>query len=413
MRLVWIAATISIPMGCQRQAPPPARPSVPPPPSLVVGVTPERVVEKTVELPATIQSFERAELMPKIEAYVERVLVDIGDEVESGQPLVQLAAPEIEQQVVQRRREIEQISAQRHVYAAELSAAQAELQRVEAQSELRGSERDRLSRLVSSGAIGSQRLEEAQFAAQSADADIARFQNAVRIAEARIAQGESSLAVAEAALAEVQALAGYLSINAPFSGVVTKRNVDPGNLVRPDSDAGPLLVVATVDRLRAVMHAATDVAAQLAVGQIVRFTPDDSPDAAFEAPIARLAGSYDPRTRMMRVEVDYENRRDEQSGRRTLRAGAYGRAQIVIASTGQQVPAVPSEAIIRRGEQSLVVVVENGRCFRAPVQLGLKGDDLTAVAAGLQAGVQIVASSPELIKDDQGVTPDQVKPASW
>ena len=70
--------------------------SSPPPAKIKVGAVRTQLLKSTISLPATIESDETAMLMPRVEAYVERVLVDIGDEVEAGQVLVQLSAPELE-----------------------------------------------------------------------------------------------------------------------------------------------------------------------------------------------------------------------------------------------------------------------------------------------------------------------------
>ncbi|MDC0935173.1 efflux RND transporter periplasmic adaptor subunit [Pirellulales bacterium] len=408
LQLTWLAA-----LGCQPENRQRVEPQGSTAPSIEVGVVPERVVEKTIILPATINSDEVAMLVSKIEAYVDRVLVDIGDEVRAGQTLVELYAPELQQRANQVRRQIEQLQAGEIVLRAQRDSAFAALQTYKAELTLRGSERDRLARLVNNGAIGRQRLEEAEFAALSVEAEITEHQNAMRVAEARIQEGAAEMAVAQALLAEAETLAGYLTINAPFDGIVTKRNVDPGNLVSSDDMSGALVTVAKIDQLRAVMYAAADVAGRLKIGQSVRFISDDAHDQVFEAPIARLSGAYDPRTRMMRVEVDLANASDPQTGTRPLRAGSYGTAEIVVATTGRKTPAAPPAAIRTQGGQPAVFVVADGTCRLTLVTLGLEGDDVVEIKTGVAPGTQIVATGVDAVKDQQPVSQEQVKPTQW
>lgn len=399
-------------LGCQPQQTLPRKAARPTPATIEVGVVPARIVEQTVVLPATVESDAVAHLAPKVEAYVERVLVDIGAEVQEGETLVELRAPELEQRVRQVRQQIEQLTAQADVYQAELDAARSDLTEQEAESSLRGRERDRLSRLVGSGALSRQRLEEADLASESATAAVSRYENAMRVAEARIQQAKAEKEVAAAKLREAEIFAGYLELKAPFNGVVTRRNVDRGNLVRPGDATTQLLTIAKVDRLRAVLHATTDVSGRLEVGQTVRFRPDDSPDEQFVAPIARISGAYDERTRMMRVEVDLPNEPDA-SGRRPLRSGAYGSAEIVVAATDKKVPAIPPEALLTEEDQAVVAVVAEGRCHYRPVVVGLAGDELLAIDEGLSPGTQIVASRVAKIEDGEEVTMEQLKQVQW
>ena len=164
---------------------------------------------------------------------------------------------------------------------------------------------------------------------------LSKYAQAIRVFEAKLAKGQKELEVGLAELERAQTLASYLEIKAPFSGIVTQRHVDPGNLVRPDShstNAQPLLTVSQVEKLRAVFHATTDVAGSLQAGAMATFVADDLPGMPFQDQLSRLAGSYNSRTRMMRGEMDLGNKRNPESGLRPLRAGSYGTITIVLQS---------------------------------------------------------------------------------
>ena len=400
-------------VGCQR---PPRKvakkPAAKPQAKMVtVGVVREQLLKKTVELPATIESDETAQLMARVESYVEKVLVDIGDEVQAGQVLVQLSAPELEQAANASQAMIHQLQAGDQVLLAELSAARTGLDVVRAKLRLKQSQRDRRARLVSTGAISRQLLEESEADLQSTVATLTQHESAMQIVEAKLAQGESELAVGNAKLEQARSLTAYLEIKAPFAGVIAERNVDPGNLVRPGSGSmKPLLVVAKVDRLRAIVHATTDVAGQLTVGQLVEFVPDDVPGKVFEGQLSRMAGAYNRKTRMMQAEIDLDNLPDPGTGLRPLRAGSYGVANIVLQSA--KLPVVPEAALRIRGDRTSVIVVRNGACLVTPVTVAFVSGEMAAIAEGIAPGDQVVAD-PEGIKDEQMLKDTEIKITSW
>lgn len=410
---VILLATLVV--GCNR----PPRKATPKPvdakpqvTSVTVGVVREQLLEKSVELPATIESDETAMLMPRVEGYVDKVLVDIGDEVQAGQVLVQLRAPELKQRVEQHRAAIHMIEAGKQMALAELKAAQSQNAATLTQQSLKISVRDRLAQLVSSGAIASQRLDEAEAALGTTNAQLEERKNAIELVHAKLRKEAAKLEVEQAMLAESETLSEYLEIKAPFAGVVAERNVDPGNLVRPAnaSSMKPLLVIANVDKLRAIVHATTDVAGELMVGQAVEFAADDLPGKVFEGQLSRMAGTYNKKTRMMKAEIDLDNAKVVATGQRPLRAGSYGSATIVLQSA--KLPVVPESALRMRGDRTSVVVVRDGACLVTPVTVAFASGELVGIAEGLAAGDQVVAD-PEGIKDEQMLKDTEIEIVSW
>ena len=270
-------------------------------------------------------------------------------------------------------------------YLAEAKAARAHLDVVRAQLNLKNSERDRIARLVSTGAIERQRLEEAESSAKSVSATLAKYENTVQVAEAKLLKGKSEMAVVASKLRAAETLVGYLEIKAPFAGVVAKRHVDPGNLVRPanqSSDSGALLVIEKIDKLQAIVHATADVAGKLTPGDKVTYVSDDSPGQPIVATLSRTAGSYDKKTRMMRAEVDIENSIDPETNRRPLRSGGYGLAIIVMRE--EKLPVVPESAVIRNNGLASVVVVRNEVSKIVPVEIAIESEGLTGIRSGNQ-----------------------------
>ena len=403
----WIAGCQPAPKQAEPGKPSSAEAAKPP---VAVGTVRAQQLEKSVKIPATVESDEQAMLMAKVEAYVKEVLVDIGDEVSAGQVLIRLDAPELHHKAEQQQRMIGQLQADGQVLQAELAATLTQLQAFRAKLDLENSERDRLSRLVSSGAINRQRLEEAEFELKSAAASLARHENAVRVAEARLEKGKAEIRVAQSQLKQAQAMVNYLEIKAPFAGVIATRDVDPGALVRPGASGKPLLTVAKVDRLRAIFFITMDTTSHMAVGNAVKFEADDVPGRLFEGVISRIAGTYDERTRMLRAEVDLENSPDPGSNRRPLRAGSYGEATIVLQLP--TLPVLPQSALFSHAGRPSVVIVRDGICSIAAVQVAIEFDGLAGVSSGLQAGDQVVIKNPDALSDGQDIS-SEIKMEAW
>ncbi|MEO2048326.1 MAG: efflux RND transporter periplasmic adaptor subunit [Pirellulales bacterium] len=412
-----LCALTLVASGCQPQAQIPTTHAKTTPAKqakVAVGVVRSQLLEQTIQLPATVESDETAMLMARVESYVTEVLVDIGDEVEEGQMLVQLSAPELKHAVKQQQAMLYRLDADEQVLAAKLRAAHTHLDSAHAELALKESERDRFARLVSTGAIDRQRLEEAESAAQSTAAMLARYGNEVQVAEANLEKGKSEIAIAKARLEGATTLAGYLQIKAPFTGLVASRNVDPGNLVRPassDKDTNSLLTIIKVDKLQAVVHATVDIAGQLNVGDPAIFVADDLPEHPFEGELSRTSGTYDPKTRMMRAEIELDNSAVTETGRRPLRSGSYGSVEIMIQSA--VLPVVPESALLQNARGTSIVVVRDGLCMITPVKVAMKSDGLVGIAEGLSAGDHIVAEKADSVHENQKLEESQIKIIAW
>ncbi len=207
--------------------------------------------------------------------------------------------------------------------------------------QLRVSERDRYETLVRGGAVQREKLEEAQYAVMAVDAAVAKIEADVEAAHADVeaAKNEvefakSGIEVAKAELEHAVAQDQLREIKSPFSGLVTHREVDLGQLVSPGNVAGkPLLVIENVDVLRGVMTVPADEAARIHVGDLVTVSGFGD-DANVKAPdggklkVSRLSQSLEMKTRTMRVEIDLKNPYDKATGRYQFLSGQYGSARV-------------------------------------------------------------------------------------
>lgn len=301
-----------------------------------------------VRLPITLEGDQRTEMFARVQGYVAEVHVDIGDRVTKGQRLVTLDAPELQADVRRRQQMVLQAEANLGVAKGGILTAEARLRQAgsardeqAAMRQLRVSERDRYETLVRGGAVQREKLDEAQYAVMAVDAAVAKIEADVEAAAADVeaAKNEyefakSGIEVSKAELSHAVAQDQLREIKASFSGLVTDRDVDLGQLVNPGNVSGqPLLVIENVDVLRGVMTVPADEAARIHVGDLVRVIGFGD-DANVKAPdggklkVSRLSQSLEMKTRTMRVEIDLKNPYDKTTGRYQFLSGQYGSARV-------------------------------------------------------------------------------------
>ena len=253
-------------------------------PSATVDVTPvvSRPVAQTRSIAGELLPFESVAIHARVSGYVRSVSVDRGSQVKRGQTLALLDAPEI----LARRAEAE----------ARLAAARSQL--VEARAKLVALENTSASLKAASATAG----------AVSGN-ELVQAEQAVAAQQALMTALESQVGAATAAVDATRQQERYLTVVAPFEGVITERGVHPGALVGPQAGtaAPPLFRLEQTRRLRLVVAVPEAGLGLVTRGTSVDFSVPAHPGASFSAPVARIAGSVDPRTRTMAIELDVTN----------------------------------------------------------------------------------------------------------
>ncbi len=368
---------------------------------------------RSVELATTVEGYESAQLMSKIGGYVAQIHVDIGDEVQQGQPLAVLHAPELEDEVERQARLVIQAEADLNSRQAEIMLAGARLEEYNSLLELRNIELQRASNLVNKGALKQQKLDEAEYAVRSTQAAIKSMGARVDAADAMLAAAIAHREVALAELSKAESMAAYRTITAPFNGVITRRLVDPGAFVRPASSSAamPLFHIARVDKVRLIVFLPLDQAGALDVGDEVVLDhieglPIRQLDVIGGEPITidRYAKSFDTSSRMMRAEIDIDNVMLLEETGKQLRPGDYGKV-ILTLETYNGIPTVPASALGSTNGASYVVVVDsNDTCLEIPVTVQITNGDVVGLASGVQVGHEIVAQDINRVQHKQILT---------
>lgn len=375
--------------------------------------------------PARIEALEETPVHSKLAAYVGRVLIDYGDAVRKDQPLVELVAPELEAELAQKNALLAQARAELAQAEAGLKAAQAAIvtarsQVVQTEARLEKTQADvrvwelkciRFKDLATGGSLNDQLVEETEQSCAAAKAAHTEARAAIESAGAVVAQSEAQAAnavadieaaksrvlVAQANVDYVQALRSYLTIKAPFDGVVTHCNVDPGHFVQPAGASGTtLLVVARSDKMRVFTAIPEMEAAYVDVGDGVTIEVQSLQGAQFQGQITRTSFALDPASRSLETIIDLDN----ADGR--LRPGMYAMARLTLQEQKDALT-LPAAAVVRQGREAFCYRLVGGQAKKAPLKLGIKVGDDFEVAGGLSDDDLVILNKASSLKDGQAV----------
>jgi RND family efflux transporter MFP subunit len=312
-------------------------------------------------LPGTLQGFIESPIYARTAGYVLRWNRDIGTRVGKGDVLAELDTPEVDQQLAQARAAREQAGS-----SLELAKSSAE----------------RWESLRQRDAVSQQELDERRSA---------------------YLQAQANLAAADANEQRLRNLEDFKRIVAPFPGVVTRRNIDVGDLIDAGNGgaARALFTLAQTDPLRVYVYVPQSYAGLVHVGEAVSVAQAEMHDAAFRGTISRTAGAIDTATRTLQVEINLPNK----DGR--LLPGAYVQVELPV-GTGDNLLA-PSNSLMFRPEGPRVVVVDSsGHIHLRPVTLGRDFGQSIELLSGIHAGEQLVLNPADSLAENDPVA---VRPA--
>ncbi|MCH8923486.1 MAG: HlyD family efflux transporter periplasmic adaptor subunit, partial [Planctomycetes bacterium] len=214
-----------------------------------------------------VYGYETTQLNSKIDGYVQRLAVDIGDRFKQGDELAVLHAPELGDEVIRRDQLLKQAGEDENIAQANIRLARARRDEQHERLKLHKIKQRRAAKLVSQGALNQEKLDEADAAVQATMAAIRSAKADIDAAQAAYNSAVARSGVAAADLKKAESLASYRSIRAPFDGVVIERHLDSGALVH--SSGTPLLTVAIQKWVKVVVYLPIDQAAQLDIGDPV------------------------------------------------------------------------------------------------------------------------------------------------
>jgi len=319
---------------------------------------------ESLALPGTLQGFIESPIYARTSGYVLSWKRDIGARVQKGEVLAELDTPEVDQQL-----------AQAHA-AREQAASSLELARSSA---------ERWENLRQRDAVSQQELEERRSAYR---------------------QAQANLAAADANEERLRNLEGFKRIVAPFAGVVTRRNIDVGDLIDAGNGgaARALFTLAQTDPLRVYVYVPQSYAGLVHTGTPVTVTQAEIPGANYTGTISNTAGAIDTATRTLQVEINLPN----HDGR--LLPGSYVQVQLPVGTSDRLL--APSNVLIFRAAGSQVAVVDaDGHVHLRGVSLGRDFGQSIELLSGVQSGEQLILNPADSIAEGDSVSVRPPAPA--
>jgi len=322
------------------------------PPTEVISLQKGKLAS-SLQIPGELLPYQQVDIYAKENSFVKNVFVDVGSEVRQGQLLVSMEAPEINSQ---------------------LSEAQSNLQSIQAM-------------YVSTKAHYNRLLETSKTPGTISPSDLDAALAEVNSQNARL-QG------AKAAYGSIAATKNYLNIKAPFAGVITARNINPGAYVGPSGKGSdmPLFVLQEQKRLRLVISVPEVYTGLLSRRDAISFSVKSMPDQKFTAKVKRLAGALDERLRSERLEMDVIN------NDKKLLPGMYAEVNIPMPAKDSSF-VIPKTALVSSTEKVFVIRIVNQKAEWVDVKKGREAGDKTEIYGNLNAGDKIIKTATDEIRN--------------
>jgi RND family efflux transporter MFP subunit len=347
----------------------------------------ETVLTRSFEAGGVVRARDVASVVSRIMAEVRSVAVRPGDHVRAGQTLVVLDSREL---AANRDR----AAAGHEASLQGANLAQADKRATEAALTLARVTHQRFSDLRARNSATQNELDEAIAGLRSAEARLA-------VADARIAEAAALIDSAAATATAARVAASYALLVSPFDGTVTEKLTEPGNMASPGQ---PLVTVEDTRAFRLDVRLDESRAASVRVGDAAAVRLDratdsegsgSSPTDSLTAVVAEVARMLDPGSHDFVVKLDLPS----SVG---LRSGMFGRA--AFRGSSRRGLAIPSSALIRRGQLVFVFVVEaDKKAHLRLVDVSEPVGDLVEVRSGLVAGDAVVGEAPMSLMDGSPV----------
>jgi HlyD family secretion protein len=380
--------------------------SVSKPPTVRV-IQPEiRNIVRVVGQPSFIESFERTSIFPKLVGYIEKWNVDIGDKVKKGQVLTTLFVPELvedfatknatvkldEHRVELARKVVEVAEADVKAAKARLDEARAILAKFQSEVDRWNTEVKRLQHEVDRGVVDPQILlestnqwksahaswEAAKATIMKAEAELLSREAALAKARVDVSVAQADLAVATSEAKRIEAWVGYITLTAPYDGVIVTRNANTGDFVQPSmgdptamqrsphlapgGTAAPIYVVDRTDVVRIFVDIPEQDANHVKIGTKATVIAKAYRDEPIAGTVTRTSWALNVKSRTLRAEIDLPNPGSQ------LLPGMYAYAKVTIERPG--VRALPISALTYSGEQTFCWEYKNGNSVRTEVRTG-------------------------------------------
>ncbi len=308
-------------------------------------------IKKQIIFPAELTPLDRAEIYAKVSGYINELKVDIGDRVKKGEVLAILDAPEV-------------ISNYAQINSDEQTARSKYLTSLDAYKRF-------LNASKVSGTIAAEEMEKAKNLMLS---------------------DSSAFEAAKSKLNANAQLKDYLTIRAPFNGIITQRNFDPGTLVGTNNSK-PLLIIENIETLRLRVPVPEAYTMAIPDTSVILFTVDAQPGKTYTAKLSRKSGSINLFNRTETWEYIYQNTDNQlKSGMFATASLKFGRKELSFL--------VPESAVVTNLEKKFVIRLKNNKAELVDVKNGISQDDKIEIFGMLSEGDILLVRATDEIKPE-------------
>ncbi len=318
--------------------------------------------QEDLVLPGSLQAYVESPIYARTNGYLKKWYHDIGTRVRAGELLADIDTPEVDQQLAQSRADLNTAKANAHL--SEITST-------------------RYADLLKTDGVSKQEVD-------NAEGDFAAKHAIVQSAEANVNR--------------LQELESFKHIDAPFNGVITRRNVDIGTLVNAGNGGATqqLFFLAQTDPIRVYVSVPEAYASSIRAGLGAYLELTQYPGQKFLGKVVRTSEAIDPGTRTLLTEVDVPNKTGE------LLPGGYAQVHLQLKVTAERLQ-VPVNALLFRSEGLRAIVVDSShKLHLRPLMIGRDYGTSLEVLQGLAASDWIVLNPADSLDEGQEVRVKEV-----
>ncbi|WP_204137623.1 efflux RND transporter periplasmic adaptor subunit [Halomicronema sp. CCY15110] len=338
--------------------------------------------EAGVSYTGSIMPYQEAVVYPRVAGQLTNYSVYPGDRVEAGQVLAELIADERSTALAEASAEANVMQTSLQVSQVEIDEQQQEIARLQAELDYVNLQRDRFAKLTAEGATSQNEYDAVATEVAAQEAALGQAQAKLTRLTAQVTREQARVGQAEARVNTAAVMQGYTTLQAPISGIVQSRMVDPGVVVQPGMG---VLKVGDYSRVRLQANVAQKDAGYIRVGTPIRAQVPGATDEPLTGSVTSIFPQTNNDTRTVMVEALIDN----PQGR--LLSGQYLEMTLLTKSQSNTL-SVPQSAVVEYNSEPSVWVMVGTTAERRMVETGMVSSDMVAITSGLNPDDQVITS---------------------
>ncbi|MDJ0508677.1 MAG: efflux RND transporter periplasmic adaptor subunit [Crocosphaera sp.] len=363
------------------------------PTPVTVEVVKPQLLQATVQYTGTIEPYQVVTVYPRVAGQLTNYSVYPGDRITIGQTLAQISASELFTQVAEAQAETDTMRTGLEISKIEILEQKNSIKQIEADLGYLKKKLERFAMLVSEGAIAQDDYDVVESEVQAKQAILSEAKVKIARLEAKVINDKAKVQQAKAKVATASVMSSYTQIEAPVTGIVQERMVDPGMVVQPGMG---ILKIGDYSRIRLQANVAQHDATKIRIGTpIIAKIPGTS--FTINGQVSSIFPQTNSQTRTVTVEAVVNNPGGE------LRSGQFVEMELI---TQRQPNAlmVPSSAVVTFEDNPAVWVVNGDTATRKLVTVGMVSGDRLQILRGLQPGDAVITTGHHKLIENAAVT---------